>query len=208
MVRVSVYDEDARDMKENGVWSAPPMANHWNMKNKKTHFLKAFIFTNCEEVLVYVNDGLLIKADTTKMQNGYLEVSLPNTPGTLMAKGYIGEEPVCEHVLRTAGEPDHIELTELYNSPCENEDIIIISAEIIDSDGNICPFYDKNITFLCSGLTFIATDSGDPTDHTPYKSNTRKPLNGRCVALCKKTGARGGRVTVISDRLLSVCDVR
>jgi beta-galactosidase len=185
MVHISIYDESAKDMRENGAWGAPPMAGHWNIQHKSRPFIKAFLFTNCEKAAVLVNEKLIKTIDTSNMENGYLEIYLPNIPGVLSAKGIIDEIAACEYILKTAGDPDHIEMALENDIGDECMDIAMVSSKVVDKNGVLCSHYDGAITFLASGAQIIATDSGDPTDHTPYKSNTRKPLCGRCTAFLK-----------------------
>lgn len=207
VVHVSIYDESLPDMRENSIWGTPPLAGHWNFAHKSRPFVRGYIFTNCERVLVKINAQPVKEIATNIDEKSCFDIYLPNIPGELKVEGINNGQAVCSYTLRTADEPHHIELT-IANQDDPSADIFMIEARIVDRDGIVCPHYNKSITFLSSDAQFIASDNGDPTDHTPYASNTRRAVSGRCMGYFRADQNGLCKITVISENLAASIDLR
>ncbi len=93
---------------------------------------------------------------------------VPFEPGELKVVAYDDEgNAVDEAVVRTAGEPDHIELVCSYGVPrlkADGKDLLYVTARIVDKDGNLCPNEDTLMEFGMSGPAgYRASANGDPT---------------------------------------------
>lgn len=197
VVHMSIYDDSLKNMKENSSWGFPPMAGHWNYEHKSRPYLKAFIFTNCDKVSLTINSKLVKYIDTSFKPKGYIETYVPNTPGEVVIAGYIDDKIVSCHRIQTATKPSNIELKLL--NDYDNIDIAMVEAKVVDKQGVLCPHFDETLTFLSDNLKFIAADSGDTCDHTPFASNTRHALGGRCIAYFKVNKEISGKITVLSE---------
>lgn len=105
------------------------------------------VFSNCEEVALYLNDSLIARKKSERDQySSHLDYppfkfSLGIfTGGTLMAKGYIQGEEVCKDLVSTAGSPDRVML-EIDKSGMEiskeQSDVLILNASVVDANGNL-----------------------------------------------------------------------
>ena len=90
--------------------------------------------------------------------------------------------PVCTQTIRTAGTPDHIRLSVDY----KGRDLTFITAEVVDKDGNLCPWADNQIHF--KGANVIATDNGCQTSMERFTSPTRKAFHGKCLVVVRGSG--------------------
>jgi len=121
---------------------------------------------------------------------------------------------VGEQVIRTAGAPDHIRLSVDY----KGKNLAFIVAEVVDKDGNLCPWADDEIVFIGEGEgRIIGTDNGCQTSMerlgvvtTEGMAGTaprRKAFMGRCIAVVRSTagawssGSANGSITAKSYNL-------
>ncbi|HPS25444.1 MAG TPA: beta-galactosidase, partial [Bacteroidales bacterium] len=74
-------------------------------------------------------------------------------------------KPMAEKVIRTAGEPHHIELSaDRTVIDADGKDLAYINISIVDKDGNLCPHANQLVTFAVEGAgTYRASANGDPT---------------------------------------------
>ena len=93
---------------------------------------------------------------------------------------------VCEQVIKTAGAPDHIRLSVDY----KGNETTFITAEVVDKDGNLCPWADDLIYFIYEGEGgIIGTDNGCQTSMENFKAPQRKAFFGKCLVVAKGKGS-------------------
>ena len=97
---------------------------------------------------------------------------------------------VAEQVIRTAGQPDHIELRTDY----QGRELTFVEATVVDKDGNRCPWADNQVVFSTDGTAqVIATDNGCQTSMERFTAPERHAFFGRCIAVVKGTGTLTAR---------------
>ncbi len=116
-----------------------------------------------------------------------------------------------EAVQRTAGKPNHLEITQQTldeysgNNTLKNdsEDMAFFVVSVVDKDGNICPFADNRITVDVKGAAdFKGICNGDATSFEVFTEPTMKVFNGQLVVGIMSNGKKGkAKVTVTSDGL-------
>src|SRR5439155_6540040 len=94
---------------------------------------------------------------------------------------------VAEHELRTAGEPRSIVLAADQPSLTPAwDDVVYVSATIVDEHAVVVPSARNDITFTLSGPGVIAAvDSADNASHEPFRGTHRRAFNGLCVAILR-----------------------
>jgi beta-galactosidase len=125
---------------------------HWTYPagTKKTMNVVA----NCQTVQLKLN-GQIIGA-SSKPTDGFL-FAFPNVqwqPGTLEAVGMNGDQVVCHHVLKTAGEPKRIKLTPMVGPnglQADGYDAALFDVEVVDDQGQRCPTDEGRIDFSVTG---------------------------------------------------------
>jgi beta-galactosidase len=134
------------------------IASYWN---EKTDFKNLKIFSNCDEVALYLNNKLLERKTYTK-DNISEQLPYPPfvfnlqkyEPGELKAVGYIGEKAVTKDIVCTAGKPSFIKLTYDRSGKslqADGSDVVFLYAEICDSKGNQVVNPDIPIQFTLKG---------------------------------------------------------
>lgn len=118
------------------------------------------VFSNCEEVALYLNNRLIAKQKPLINQ---FSDHLAHPPfefqvskferGTLKAVGIIGGKEVVSDELTTPGEPTQvrIKMDTTYSAGEEESDVFFVYAEITDRNGTIVPTATHEIYFKLKG---------------------------------------------------------
>ena len=138
-----------------GIFSKPMVyiANYWN-ENSSSNLR---VFSNCEEVALYINDKLIEKklVETTSYST-YLKHPPFNfqintfKPGRLRAVGFIDGQEVAEHSVTTSKKAFKINLdidTSGKTLEMGKDDIVFIYASILDKNGTVVTDANHKIDF-------------------------------------------------------------
>jgi beta-galactosidase len=211
------------------IWTEEPMIHifpHWNWEGREGQFIPVLCYTNCDAVELFLNGKSIgekrIEFPRYGMVGGYnrylrprvfpttadlhLSWDVPYEPGTLRAVGKRNGEPVFVKEIKTSGEPARIRLsTDKNNLSLSKGDVVHITAEILDSEGNIVPLASNLVSFQVKGPgKIIATDSGDPMDYRSFKNTDRNAFHGLSLAIIGASGKKGEiTVTAVSEGLES-----
>jgi beta-galactosidase len=116
-------------------------------------------------------------------------------PGEVKVVARKDGKVVGEQVIKTAGAPAKIRLSKDY----QGKNTTFITAEVVDKDGNLCPWAEDQIVFISEGTGhIIGTDNGCQTSMENFKSPQRKAFFGKCMVVV--TGK--GSITAKSPTLL------
>lgn len=99
-------------------------------------------------------------------------------PGEVKVVARKDGKPVREQVIRTAGQPDHINLSIDY----QGEHTTFVKAVVEDKDGNRCPWAEDQI-FFETDATILGVDNGSQFSMERFKDNKRKAFFGRCFVV-------------------------
>ena len=182
-------------------WTDKPMLHlfpHWNWLPGQEIDLWAY-YNQADEAELFINgqsQGVRRKADSMSSRAQSSDLSTPYhvswrvkfAPGEIKVitrKSVDAGKPgktVCTQTIRTAGAPDHIRLSIDY----KGKDLTFITAEVVDKDGNLCPWADNQIHF--KGCNVVATDNGCQTSMERFTSPTRKAFHGKCLVVVRGSG--------------------
>lgn len=121
--------------------------------------------------------------------------------GTVTATGLDADDNEIESInLTTAGAPRALRLTpDRQVMTADNQDLIFITAEIVDGNGNTVPDADMPLTFSVSGPgSIIATGNADLKSTEPYSTPITDTWKGRALVIIRSTG-RPGTVTLTAS---------
>ncbi|MGD2034687.1 MAG: DUF4982 domain-containing protein, partial [Bacteroidales bacterium] len=174
-------------------WTDEPVLHvfpHWNWNAGDT--VDVWAYFNCEEVELFLNG----ESQGTKTKQGedlHVFWRLPFVPGTLKAIGRTNDKKVMEKIIKTAGEPALISLSADRKAIDANgRDMVFVTVEILDADGNFVPHADNLVNFNAGGNAFIAgVDNGSQTSHEPFKASFRRAFNGKCLVVLQSDGEDG-----------------
>ena len=168
-------------------WTSKPVLHlfpHWNWLTGQTIDLWAY-YNNADEVELFINgksQGIRQKADSHQY---HVMWRVQFEPGEIKAVSRKNGEIVCSQTIKTASAPDHIRLCVDY----KGKTTTFITAEVVDKDGNLCPWAEDQISFSVSGdATILGTDNGCQTSMERFTSPQRKAFFGKCLVVIKGKG--------------------
>lgn len=172
------------------LWSDNPMVHilpHWTHHGKEGTDIPVVIYTNCQEVELFLNGESI---GGKKYRGEQLVWHVPFEPGIIEAKAYNNGLIVAREKVRTAYNPSTIELVaDRVQISSNRRDVAQVSIGIIDTNGTLCPYAEKEIVFEVSGgAKIIGVDNGDPLDLSDYKANRRRTFRGKAMLWIQSNG--------------------
>jgi beta-galactosidase len=166
---------------------------HWNWPGKEGKPIKLYVYTNCEEVELFLNGKSIGKRKSIPYTK--LEWELVYKPGKLEALGYNKGKTVAKDFVETTAATSQIELkSDCKTLKSDGCDVAVIRVAIKDAMGRVVPVADNLVKFAIEGPgRIIGTGNGNPTSHEPDKSDQRKAFNGLCLVLIQ-TDRTGGEI--------------
>lgn len=164
----------------------------WTPKDLGPHEENVEIYTNCDEVELFLN-GRSLGVKKKNADDSPLNWKVDFEAGSIKAIGRIGNKVAAEFELRTAGKPARVILTPDKSAIANNwNDVVFVRATVVDADGVAVPTANDRIMFEVSGPGVIAAvDSGNNTDHDPFHTDDRRAFQGSCMALIKANKSTG-----------------
>jgi beta-galactosidase len=135
---------------------------HWNWKGKEGLEIEVWVYSNCDEVELFVNKKSAGKKVMEK--NGHLEWKVKYVPGMLEAVGFKNGKSVMTDKIKTTDTAVAIRLTADKKSMNANkEDVAMITVDAWDKNNLHVPDAVNEITFSVSGPgKIIGVGNGDP----------------------------------------------
>ena len=151
---------------------------HWNWKGKEGQGINVWVYSNCDEVELFLNTKSLGRK--TMLQNSHLEWIVSYQPGTLLARGYKKDKEIITDKVETTGEPASIKLIQDRSTiKADGEDVSVVTIQVNDSKGRSVPTSGNEITVSLQGPgKIIGFGNGDPSSHEPdsYFESTHQLL--------------------------------
>jgi len=113
-------------------------------------------------------------------------------PGEAKVVARKGGQVVGMKTMRTAGQPDHLRLTVDYDgnrqnanySPANGRHLVFVRVEVVDRDGNLCPWAENQVFFdTTRGVQIVGVDNGSQFSMERFKDDKRKAFFGRCLVV-------------------------
>jgi beta-galactosidase len=183
-------------------WTQKPVLHlfpHWNWIPGDEIDLWCY-YNNADEVELFVNgksQGIRRKTPPAS-DNSHTSYLSPLTteyhvawriifePGEVKAVSRKDGKVVCEQTIRTAGAPERIRLSVDY----QGKQTTFITAEVVDKDGNLCPWAEDVIQFIGEGDgRILGTDNGCQTSMERFTSPQRKAFFGKCMVVVSGNGS-------------------
>jgi beta-galactosidase len=181
---------------------------HWNWQPGQDVDLWAY-YNNADEVELFVNgvsQGVRAKDD----DNLHVVWRVKYQPGSIRAVSRKNGVVVAEQQINTAGEPAAIRLTADRTAiSADGYDLAYVTVEIVDRDGNLCPWADNNVKFTVSGAGLNAgVDNGSQTSMERFKADNRNAFYGKAMLIVQSDGNVGDiTVTASSDGLATASTI-
>ncbi|MDA3817043.1 MAG: DUF4982 domain-containing protein [Prolixibacteraceae bacterium] len=153
-------------------WGNEPVLHifpHWNWKGQEGKEINVTVFSNCDQVELFLNKKSLGKQ--TMQINGHLQWKVNYQPGILMAKGYKNGKIILEDKVQTTGDAASLQFTADRDSiNSDGKDLSVVTVQVNDKDGLMVPNSDNQISFTITDPgKIIGIGNGDPTSHEADK---------------------------------------
>lgn len=171
---------------------------HWNWKGREGEVTPVFVYTDSPKAELFINgksQGVREKNDSTNMNRYRLMWNETRyEPGEVKVVAYNADGSVAgEKTMRTAGKPHHLVLTPNRTSmDADGEDLVYITVQVADKDGNIVPDDERTVRFSAKGAgKFRATANGDPTSLRLFHEPVMDLFSGAATAIVQASEEPG-----------------
>lgn len=175
---------------------------HWNWEPGQEIDMWAY-YNNADEVELFVN-GISQGILTPEPGKYHASWRVVFEPGTVKAVSRKDGRVVATREIHTAGEPYALRLTPdrpLINA--DGDDLSYVLVEVIDRNGNLCPWAENEVTFDVTGSgRNEGVDNGSPISLERFKDSKRKAFYGKAMLIVRNDGTEGpATVTATSPGL-------
>lgn len=182
-------------------WTEKPMAHivsHWNFKGLEGTEIPVTVYTNCEELELFLNGISLGRKQIEKYGHG--EWSVKYAAGTLEVKGFNGGKEVCGDKRVTTGRPSALKLTKDNDFTANGNDIALFTCDCVDENGLTVPDAAEYVRFSVSAPAKIIGTGSDNCDHNNVANTERKMYMGKIrIAIKLQKGQESLTLTAVSD---------
>ena len=151
-------------------WGNEPVLHimpHWNWKGSEGQNIKVTLYSNAEEVELFLNKKSLGKK--VMPINGHIDWDVNYQPGILLAKGYTKGKAAISQQVETTDVPAKVVLSsERLQVNADGEDVAVVTVRIVDQKNRFVPTANQDIAFSLNGPgKIIGVGNGDPASHDP-----------------------------------------
>jgi len=186
-------------------WHPRKTVSHWNHKWVGDYLLPVYVYSNCDEVELQLNDSVIGRKSVDKNLY-YARWDLPFRVGKIQATGYKNGRKVTEHTLRTAGNAVGMSISATKTTLRANrEDVVLLAVTLVDENGVPVPDATNEISVEVAGpAKLIGLDNGNQSDVNDFKTNFRKAFEGRILITIQAKQSEGSvKVTTSSADIKS-----
>jgi len=173
-------------------WHPRKAVSHWNHKWSGNYLLPIYVYSNCDEVELLINDSVIGKKVVDKNLY-YARWDVPYQYGKVHAIAYSNNKKVAEHILKTAGNATEMKITANKTTIISNnEDVAMLDLTIVDQNGILVSDAENEITVKVTGhARLIGLDNGNQSDVEAFKRNIRKAFEGRLLITLQANNSAG-----------------
>ena len=200
-------------------WTTKPVLHlfpHWNWIPGDEIDMWCY-YNNADEVELFINgksQGVRRKTG----ENSERRYAMHNTKTKLNTEYHVGwrvtfdpgevkvvarkdGKVVGEQTIKTAGVPAKIRLSKDY----QGKNTTFVTVEVVDRDGNLCPWAEDQIYFDYEGDgKILGTDNGCQTSMENYKAPQRKAFFGKCMVVASGNGSITARSPMLRPAVIEL----
>ena len=182
-----------------------PMAHilpHWNWPDREGEVTPVHVFTSGDEAELFLNGESLGKKKMNEFSYRLRWDDVEYTRGELHVVAYKDGKQWAKDTVRTAGAPAALRLTaDRTEIDADGYDLSFITAEVVDSNGDVVPEASNTISFSLVGGSgkIVATHNGDPYDLVAFPSTERKAFSGLGLAIVRSVEGETGEMKIVAE---------
>jgi beta-galactosidase len=206
VVHLCFYDNTQKRDYARGRWSYPATASHLNLDHLENRIVSAAIYTNCEEVELWINGKKLGRRKSGDYENGIVEWTFDYAKGKLKVVGYNGGKETCVQEMKTAGAPESIRLTaDKTLLRADSNDLAHVEISVVDREGDLFPAEDLLLSFALEGDgQIMGASSPDMVNSLGFDLPRVYCSRGRALVIIKAGASTGELIlNAYSDTLKS-----
>ena len=189
-------------------WTDEPVLHilpHWNLEGHEGEKVPVWVYSNCDEVALYVNGKNLGRKKMP--HDGHLEWTAVYKPGNVKAVGYKKGRKVMEKTVATAGAPASLKVEIDRNwLRADGQDLAVLTVVVEDAQRRFVPTACVPVTITIEGpLRILGCGNGDPAfrdrerpEDPEARSFTIDTFNGLAQVLIQSTGKTGMGIVYLS----------
>ena len=159
---------------------------HWNLQGLEGEEFLVTVYTNCDELELYLNGESLGVQQIEKYGHG--EWNVIYTPGELKVVGRRDGKDVAEHVRKTTKKPYRLVLKQDLEFEANGSDVGLFTCECVDEDGLVVPNASPFVQFSVNEEFDIVGTGSDNCDHNPVTLPERKMYMGKITIAVRSKG--------------------
>jgi beta-galactosidase len=171
---------------------------HWNWPERVGQVTPVHVYTSGDEAELFLNGRSLGRRQKGEGDYRLRWNEVVYEPGELLVVAYKAGKEWARSRVATTGAAEGLQLAaDRAVIAADGRDLAFVTATVADASGQAVPRSKPKLTFTLDGPgEIVATDNGDPTDHTGFKSNERKAFNALALAIVKLKPGASGPVTL------------
>ncbi|MEO5714958.1 MAG: beta-galactosidase GalB [Luteolibacter sp.] len=178
-----------------------PMAHilpHWNWQDRVGEITPVHVYTSGDEAELFLNGQSLGRKKKGKFEYRIRWDDVKYAPGELKVVAYKDGKPWATSSVKTTGSAAKLILTpDRAKITTDGNDLCFVTATVADNDGLMVPRSHPQVKFEITGPgEIVATDNGDATDLTSFKSTDRAAFNGLALAIVRAKPGSSGPITL------------
>lgn len=167
-------------------WTDKPMiyiVPHWNFKGLENFPVEVDIYTNCDEIELFLNGKSIGRQSIDKYCHGNYNIKY--SAGELKAVGYKNGKIVCEDERITSGPAEKLRLRLENSFEINGVDLAVLTCECTDKNGLTVPDAAEYVYFSTDENAEIIGTGSDERDHKCVSSAERQMFAGKISVVVK-----------------------
>lgn len=181
------------------MWGFPYVVHNWNYAGYENKSVELVVFSNADEVEVFVNGKSIGRKNVGKERPWPNVVSFETVyqPGKVEAVSYKNGKEISRDSMMTSKAPAKLRLlSEKKEMKADGHDYYYVEIEIVDEDGLLVSDATVSLTAQVTGAATLAGfGTGNPITDEDYTDNTTTSYRGRTLAILR-SGYETGEVTL------------
>jgi beta-galactosidase len=185
-----------------------PMAHllpHWNWPERVGEITPVHVYTSGDEAELFLNGRSLGRQRKGPFEYRLRWDDVVYQPGELKVVAYKNGRKWATATQRTTGPAAKLTLRpDRRRIAADGRDLSFVTVRVEDQAGRLVPRARPRLRFALDGPgEIVATDNGDPTDHTPFPAHERAAFNGLALVIVRAKPGEPGQIhlTVQADGL-------